>query len=390
MRKIAVFTGTRAEYGLLYWLMRAIQNDPELSLQLIVSGAHLSPNFGETWQCIVSDGFTIDAKIEMLLSSNTANGIIKSMGLGLVGFADALSQLKPDILVILGDRYEALAIAQAALIMTIPIAHLHGGELSLGAYDDAIRHAISKMATFHFVAAEPYRRRLMQMGEEPAKVFNFGAPGLEQIVKTEKYSFSELAEQLQISLKKPYLLITLHPITLAEESTQETCEALFKVLADFPAYEVLFTYPNADNGGYEIIALLENYCKNTPGAFLFKSLGVKTYLSAITHAEAVLGNSSSGIIEVPTFGLPTINIGLRQQGRLAAKSVIHTEATPAAIKKALTLALSPAFKAMCRNVENPYGTGNVSARIVAELKRLKLSPIKHFQDMEIYDAIGSE
>ena len=383
MRKIAVFTGTRAEYGLLFWLMKAIENDNDLFLQLIVSGTHLSPLHGETWREIEADGFNIDAKVEMLLASDTPNGVIKSMGLALIGFADALSRLKPDLLVVLGDRVEALAMAQAALIMKIPLAHLHGGELTAGAYDDAVRHAITKMASLHFVAAEPYRRRVIQMGEEPSKVFNVGALGLEHMVKTEKYSFDELAQIIQLPLQKPYFLVTYHPVTLAEESAQATCEALFKVLDEHPDFHVLFTYPNADNGGHEIIEMLENYCNGSHRAFIFKSLGYKKYLSAVAHAEVVLGNSSSGIIEVPSFGIPTVNIGLRQQGRLAADSVIHCAENYSAINDAVNKALSSSFKTKCKLTNNPYGNGRVSERILPILKQHKTSTIKHFQDMDL-------
>lgn len=382
MRKIAVFTGARAEYGLLYWLMKALQKDQDVTLQVIVSGAHLCPHYGNTWQEIEKDGFKIDAKIEMLISSDTPSGVVKSMGVALMGFADALAQLKPDILVVLGDRVEALAIAQAALVMKIPLAHLHGGELTLGAYDDAARHAITKMASLHFVAAEAYRRRVIQMGEDPSKVYNVGAVGLEHIIKTEKYTFNDLVKHLQIPLQQPYFLLTYHPVTLAKESARESCLALFKVLDDYPDFNVLFTYPNADNGGYEIIQLIENYCHNRAGAFVYKSLGYKKYLSAIAHAAVVIGNSSSGIIEVPAFGIPTINIGLRQHGRLAASSVIHCAENYPALKQALNQAMNPTFRKECRHSINPYGDGHVSERILPILKQHVFSTTKHFQDMD--------
>lgn len=383
MRKIAVFTGTRAEYGLLYWLMKTIQHDDDLHLQLIVSGAHLSPQYGDTWKEIEADGFKIDSKVEMLLSSDSPSGIVKSMGLALIGFADSLTQLNPDLLVVLGDRVEALAIAQAALILKIPLAHLHGGELTLGAYDDAARHAITKMSSLHFVATETYRRRVIQMGEDPAKVFNVGAVGLEHVIKTEKYSFNDLVHHLQIPLQQPYFLIGYHPVTLAQESTSATCHALFKLLDEHPDFNVLFTYPNADNGGYEIIQLIENYCKGSTRAFVCKSLGYKKYLSAVAHAEVVIGNSSSGIIEVPSLGIPTINIGLRQQGRLAAKSVIQTAENYDALNEALGKALSSSFKKECQHTINPYGNGRVSERILPILKQQTFSATKHFQDMDV-------
>lgn len=384
MRKIAIFTGTRAEYGLLYWLMKAIQADSELTLQIIVSAMHLSPQFGETWREIETDGFTIDAKVEMLLSSDSPTGIVKSMGLGTIGFADALDRLQPDLLVVLGDRFEALAIVQAALIMRIPVAHIHGGELTLGAYDNSIRHAITKMAAVHFVAAEPYRSRIIQMGEEPSKVFNVGAPGLEHVVRSDRLSVEQLAQELEIPLKQPYFLVTYHPVTLSDESIEDEFATFLRVLDDRPNHHVLFTYPNADNGGHIIIEMLERYCHAHSGrAFVVKSMGYRRYLSAIAHADVVIGNSSSGIIEVPAFGVPSINIGLRQQGRLAADSVIHTQPTYVAISKALNEALDPTFLAACKHVTNPYGNGHVAARILPVLKSLELSTIKHFQDLDV-------
>ncbi len=383
MRKIAIFTGTRAEYGLLYWLMKSIQNDSDLTLQVIVTGMHLSPQFGETWREIETDGFTIDAKIEMLLSSNSAVGVVKSMGLATVGFADALSRLQPDLLVILGDRFEALAIAQAALIMNIPIAHIHGGELTLGAYDNSIRHAISKMASLHFVAAEEYRRRIIQMGEEVANVFNVGAPGLEHVANVERLSFDAFARDIEMPLQQPYFLVTYHPVTLDKNSSETAFESLLAVLDDMPDHHILFTYPNADNGGYTIIQMIERYCqRNNERAFAVKSLGYKRYLNAVAHADIVLGNSSSGIIEVPAFGVPTVNIGLRQKGRLAAESVINTEDNYAALQDAIHLAMSPAFKASCLDVSNPYGDGHVASRILSVIKKHQLSTMKHFQDLD--------
>lgn len=387
MRKIAIFTGTRAEYGLLYWLMKGIQADPDLVLQVIVSAMHLSPQYGETWREIEADGFVIDAKVEMLLSSDSPVGIVKSMGLGTIGFADALARLQPDLLVVLGDRFEALAIAQSALIMNIPIAHLHGGELTLGAYDNSIRHAITKMASLHFVAAEAYRSRIIQMGEAPAQVFNVGAPGLEHVVRSEKMSLEDLAQDLNLPLKQPYFLVTYHPVTLAHESIEDDFAMFLRVLDDKPDHQILFTYPNADNGGYIIIQMLERYCQANPQrAFVVKSLGYKRYLSAVAHADVVIGNSSSGIIEVPAFGVPSVNIGLRQQGRLAAESVIHAPSNYTAITDALNQALEPAFRTMCQHVTNPYGNGHVAARILPILKSHELSTIKHFHDLDIHHA----
>ena len=387
MRKITVFTGSRAEYGLLYWLMRAIQNADDLQLQLVVSGMHLAPQFGDTWKEIEADGFTIDAKVDMLLASDTPVGVVKSMGLASIGFADALSRLNPDIVFILGDRYEALAFAQAALIMKIPIAHAHGGELTLGAYDDAIRHAITKMASLHFVSTNTYRQRVMQMGELTDRVFNVGALGLEHVKKTNLFSFSQLVETLQLPLQQPYFLVTYHPVTLGDESVEDSFAALLRALDDWPQYQVLFTYPNADNGGHVIIRMLEAYCNTNPKrAFAVKSLGYKKYFSAIAHAQVVIGNSSSGIIEVPAFGVPTVNVGSRQKGRLAAESVLHCDEGYLPIQKALKHAVDETFKKQCKNTRNPYGDGEVAAQIIPALRNYELSTIKPFQDRDFHNA----
>jgi len=382
MRRIAVFTGTRAEYGLLYWLMQDIRAHPELDLKLMVGAMHLSPEFGNTWQAIVDDGFTIDAKVEMLLSSDSRVGIAKSMGLGTIGMADALERLAPDALVILGDRFEALAAAQAALVMNIPIVHLHGGEVTEGAYDDAIRHAITKMASLHCVAAEPYRRRVIQMGEAPARVLDVGALGLDHLTRSPRMSREALAESLAFSLDAPYLLVTYHPVTVADEPPVESFQALLEALERWPDHKVILTYPNADNGGRAIIPLLEAYAARQPERVLaIPSLGFKRYLSAVSEADAVIGNSSSGLIEVPSFSVPTLNIGQRQGGRLAADSVLHCAAEVNAIDAGLRQALSPAFRESCRHTRNPYGQGNAAQQIVDALITQPLETLKSFHDL---------
>lgn len=382
-RRIAVFTGSRAEYGILYWLMQDIRASAQLELQVIVSGMHLSPEFGETWRHIEADGFQVDAKVEMLLSSNTPVGIVKSMGLGTIGFADALDRLKPDLLVILGDRFEALAIAQAALIMQIPIAHIHGGEITEGAYDDAIRHAITKMACLHFTAAEPYRRRVIQMGEAPDTVFNVGALGLDHLQRNKTMAPDELSASLGFDLRTPYLLVTYHPVTQLAEDPRASFQAILTALDHFPDHQVILTYPNADNGGRGIIPILEDYARQRPGRVLaIQSLGFQRYLSTLSRAAAMVGNSSSGIIEAPALGIPTINIGTRQQGRLAADSVLHCEPEAEHIQHALATALSPTFAAACRNVVTPYGRGNSAAQIVRIIERHPGPFHKHFHDLE--------
>ncbi|MCP6699717.1 UDP-N-acetylglucosamine 2-epimerase [Pseudomonas donghuensis] len=381
-RSVAVFTGTRAEYGLLYWLMKEIQSSELLALQVIVSCMHLSPEFGATWRQIEEDGFAIDAKVEMLLSSDTDVGTVKSMGVGLLGYADALDRLRPDMLVVLGDRFEALSIAQAALIMRIPIVHLHGGEISEGAYDDAIRHAISKMAYLHFVAAEPYRKRVIQMGEAPERVLNVGAVGLDHLKRTPSVPLVQLSESLKFDFTSQFLLVTYHPVTAQDEDPVESFAALLQALDEFPDYGVVLTYPNADSGGRAIIPMLEDYAARNPGRVLaIPSLGFRRYLSVVGHASAVVGNSSSGLVEVPSFGVPTVNIGLRQAGRLCAESVVHCLADKASIMSALEQALSDDFAARCKGVVNPYGQGDAAKQIVQFLETCDVLSHKSFHDL---------
>lgn len=383
IRDVAVFTGTRAEYGLLYWLMKDIQASKKLRLKVIASGMHLSPEFGETWRQIEADGFQIDAKVEMLLSADTPTGVVKSIGLGTIGFADALERLRPDLLVVLGDRFEALAIVQAALIMRIPVAHLHGGEITEGAYDDEIRHAITKMANLHFTATEPYRQRVIQMGESPQTVFNVGAIGLDHLLRSKSMAPNELSDSLGFNLRPPYFLITYHPVTAAHEDPEKTARALLTAVDRFPHYQAVLTYPNADNGGRRIIPLLEQYAHAQPKrALALPSLGFKRYLSALRGAAAMIGNSSSGLIEAPSFGVPTVNIGIRQQGRLAAESVIHCQPDSKSIQDAISRATSPAFIEFSKTVINPYGQGNAAGRIVDVLERHQGSFKKRFCDLD--------
>ncbi|MEZ9080161.1 UDP-N-acetylglucosamine 2-epimerase [Vibrio harveyi] len=381
-KKVAVFTGTRAEYGLLFWLLKDIQSDPDLTLQLLVSGMHLSPEFGETYKQIEKDGFSIDEKIEILLSSDSAVGTAKSMGLGVLGFADALSRLAPDVLVILGDRFEALAAAQTAMILRIPIVHLHGGEITEGAYDDAIRHAITKLSYLHGTSTEEYRQRVIQLGESPERVKNIGAIGLDHLKRASFMDTQELSESLNFSIDKPYFLVTYHPVTLGEEAPEESFQALLDALDMFPDHQVILTYPNADDGGRRIIPMLEEYARNNPERVLaIPSLGQVRYLSAVKHAAAVIGNSSSGIIEVPAFDVPTVNIGSRQKGRLAAKSVLNAAATKESISNAVSLAVSRKYKAENENIANPYGQGDSSKQVIEMIKGLQFERSKAFYDL---------
>jgi len=382
-KKIAVFTGTRAEYGLLYWLMKDIESDQELCLQLLVSGMHLSPEFGFTWKEIEKDGFTINEKVEILLSSDSATGTAKSIGLGIIGFSDALSRMMPDVLIILGDRFEALAAAQTAMILRVPVLHLHGGEITEGAYDDAIRHAITKLSYLHGTSTEQYRNRVIQLGEDPERVVNVGAPGLEHLRRAQFMSLEELSTSLNFYLKKPFMLVTYHPVTLGCEPPVSSFNALLEALDDYPDYQLIITYPNADEGGRQIIPKLEEYARARPLRVLaMPSLGHTRYLSAMKHAAAVVGNSSSGIIEAPAFGVPTVDIGTRQKGRLAAKSVIHTIVDKCAISKAILNVLSESYKDPGEKIVNPYGQGDSSSRIIHMLKTINFVPAKKFYDLK--------
>lgn len=384
MKKIAVFTGTRAEYGLLYWLLKDIEADDSLELQLIVSGMHLSSEFNQTVRFIEKDGFAVDEKIEMLLSSDSAVGIAKSMGLGTIGYADALARLRPDVLVILGDRFEALAIAQTALVMKVPILHIHGGEKTEGAYDDAIRHAITKFSYFHATTTDVHRNRVIQLGEDPERVWNVGAIGLDHIARSEMMTRDALGSSLSFDLDDDFFVVTYHPVTLAEEQPKEAFGALLEALDNFPKHKVILTYPNADDGGRQIMEMLKAYgADNRARVLTIASLGQQRYLSAVTHCRAVIGNSSSGVIEVPSFYKPTVNIGMRQKGREAAQSVIHCEPDKQSIIAAIDKAISPRFQTLVATVENPYGKGNASGQIVDILKHQSAGCLKSFRDLNV-------
>ncbi|MFC4768241.1 UDP-N-acetylglucosamine 2-epimerase [Effusibacillus consociatus] len=380
-RKICVVTGTRAEYGLLYWLMKGIQDDPELELQLIVTGMHLSPEFGLTYKTIEADGFIIDEKIEMLLSGDTPVAIAKSIGLGVIGFADALARLKPDILVLLGDRYEILTAAQAAMVAKIPIAHIAGGDTTEGAFDESIRHSITKMAHLHFVTNEAAARRVRQLGENPEHIHNVGSPGIDQIKRLSLLGREELERDLNFQFKKRNLLITFHPATLDEQPAGEQFQQLLSAL-DCLGNDVglIFTKPNADTDGRILIRMIDDYVSTRQNAKAYTSLGQLRYLSTIAQVDAVVGNSSSGLYEVPSFKKPTVNIGDRQKGRLQASSVIKCKPVADEIVKAI----QEAFIKDCSDTDNPYGDGNSSERIVAVLKGLPdLSGLLHKHFFEV-------
>lgn len=386
MKKIAVFTGTRADYGLLYWVIKGLSESIEAELQLFVGGMHLSPEFGKTIKQIENDSFPIVEKLEFLLSSDTPVGIAKSMGLALISAADAFERNKPDLLVVLGDRFESMAICQAAMVAQIPIAHIHGGETTEGLIDEAVRHSITKMSHLHFTATEEYRQRVIQMGEQPEFVYNYGAPGIDSIMSLSLLELDELSKSIDFEVTtQPYMVVTYHPVTLDEDGAVNALEQLLVALEQYPNHKFIITYPNADTHGRAIIALLDQFKKQYPEkVLLVQSLGQLRYLSALKHCDLVIGNSSSGLIEAPTFNVPTINIGNRQKGRIAGETVIHCDGDKESILDALTLALSETFKSQCQVARNPYGDGNSSQRILAKILGCSLNNLvyKKFYDIK--------
>jgi UDP-hydrolysing UDP-N-acetyl-D-glucosamine 2-epimerase len=367
VKKICVITGSRAEYGLLKGLMKSIHQDPEIVLQLICTNMHLSPEFGLTYKEIEADGFTIDRKVEMLLSSDTSSGTAKSMGLASIGFADAFAELKPDMLILLGDRYEILAAASVALVFNIPIAHIHGGEITEGAYDNSIRHAVTKMSNLHFTSTEEYLKRVLQLGEQAQTVFNVGALGVENITNIKLLNREEFENSIGFKLRSQNLMVTFHPVTLDNESSLQQFDNLLQALNYFPEVGLILTYPNSDSDGREIIKRLKVFVKdNNDRAVIFESLGQLRYFSAMQYVNAVVGNSSSGIIEVPSFNIPTLNIGNRQSGRIAASSVINCSTEILDIQNKLDLILKNSGSENV--VENPYHKSGTARNILKELK----------------------
>ena len=374
-RKICVVTGSRADYGCLRWVMQAISEMPGLELQIIATGMHLSPEFGLTYLQIEKDGFSIDEKIEMLLSADTPVALAKSMGLGLIGFGEALQRLRPDLLFVLGDRFEIFAAAAAATVAGIPIAHAHGGETTEGAFDEALRHSITKMSHLHFVAAPEYRRRVIQMGERPERVWVVGALGLDNLAKLKLLDRGELEGSLSFKLGRRNLLVTFHPVTL-ENATFEA--QMIELLCALEAQEdthLIFTMPNADTGGRLAVEMIQRFVAGHPNARAYVSLGEQRYLSCIRHVDAVVGNSSSGLIEVPSFGKGTVNIGDRQRGRLKAQSVIDCAPARSAIHDALQHLYSATFQAQLSAARNPYGEPGASDKVVAVLRDYPLEDI---------------
>ena len=369
MKRIGIMTGTRAEYGLLKPLMQEINKDNDLELYLIVSGMHLSPEFGMTYQEIEEDGFQINAKVEMLLSSDSPAGISKSIGLGVIGFADEFQRADLDMLILLGDRYEALSAAICAMVMRIPIAHLHGGELTEGAIDEGIRHSITKMSYLHFTSTEQYRNRVIQLGENPERVFYVGALGVENIKKINLMTKEELERSIHFEIDENTVILTYHPVTLENNTVEEQFLNLLKVLDRNPKIRMIFTKANADTNGRIVNELIDKYAaQNSERACAFMSLGQKRYLSALKYCRIVIGNSSSGIIEAPSFGKPIINIGDRQKGRICADSVINCGYTQQEIQQAMETALTEEFENKARNCRNPYEKENTAANIISVIK----------------------
>lgn len=384
-RKICILTGSRADYGLLRWVMQGIKEDPALTLQVIVTGMHLSPEFGLTYRAIEDDGFYIDRKLEILMSSDTEVGIAKSMGLGLIGFADAFAELKPNLLVVLGDRFETFSAVSAALVARIPVAHLHGGEKTEGSFDEALRHSITKMAHLHFVATEEYRNRVIQLGEQPDRVFLVGGLGIDNIKKLRLLDRSELESWLNLRLEPKSLLITFHPVTLESTTAVTQMEELLAALGALTDTSLIFTMPNADTDGRLLIKMIEEFVSQRPNARAYSSLGQRCYLSCIAHVDGVVGNSSSGLLEAPSFKKGTINIGDRQRGRLQAISVINCQPDRFSISAALRQLYSQGFRAKLRDVTNPYGEGGASEKVLRILKNQDLSRIvtKVFYDQSV-------
>lgn len=364
MKKLTIVTATRAEYGLLAPIIKKFINEPEIDVRVVVTGAHLSPEFGMTVKEIEADGIPIDKKIEILLSSDTPVAISKSMGLALISFAEYFDESKPDALMVLGDRYETLAVACAAMNARIPIIHLYGGEATEGAIDEAVRNAITKMSFLHFTSTEEYKHRVIQMGEAPDRVFCVGAMGVENAKKMPFLSKVDLEDKLGFALGEDYAVLTFHPVTLENNTAEQQVKELLEAICQLPEITFLCTKANADANGRIINELIEKYSQKYSNIYLVDSLGAQGYLSAVKYAKFVIGNSSSGIVEVPSFKIPTINIGDRQLGRIQDRSVINCKPIKKEILDAIKKALSKDFEDELNNLKSPYGDGETSDKIV--------------------------
>ena len=385
-RKICVVTGTRAEYGLLYWLMKEIDADKDLELQIIATGMHLSEEFGNTYQQIEKDGFTIDKKVDISLSSDTELAISKSMGLGMIGFSVSFNELQPDLLIVLGDRFEIFSAASAAMIARIPIAHLHGGEATEGLIDEPIRHSVTKMSHLHFTATNEYRNRVIQLGEQPDMVFNVGGLGIDNIKKLKLLTKSELEKTINFELGEKNLLVTFHPVTLENSTSETQFQELLESIDKLKNTQVIFTKANSDTNGRIINSMIDNYVVKNDNAIAFQSMGQLNYLSALQFMDGVVGNSSSGLLEAPSFKIGTIDIGDRQKGRIKADSVISCLPNKNSISIAFQELYSKQFRSIVSKVENPYGKGGASKKIARIIKDISLVNIvkKSFYDFMFF------
>jgi len=383
MRKICVITGGRADYGLLSVLLREIRKSQNFKLQLIATGSHFSRKFGLTYREILKDGFKIDAKVDMKTNSDSAEGLGASMAIGLKGIARALVKLRPDILILLGDRYETMCAAAAGVIAGIPIAHIHGGELTEGAYDDAFRHAITKMSQIHFVSTAVYEKRVIQMGEQPSRVFQVGALGVDNVKAQRFFARKELEKYLQYKFQQKNLLITFHPETLANSETERQSDSLLGALQTLSDVGLIFTMPGADREGGVIWRKIQAFVKKHPYAVAYRALGSRLYLSVMREVDVVVGNSSSGLLEAPVLKKPVVNIGNRQKGRLRTANVIDADYRPGSISRAISKAFSPKIRRCCAVLKNPYGQGGTAKKIVEVLSRLDYNEIhrKTFLDI---------
>lgn len=385
MKKIIILTATRAEYGLLAPIIKKLKKESGIEVKVVATGAHLSPEFGMTVDEIQKDGITVDKKIEILLSSDSTIAVSKAMGLALISFSEYFNEEDPDALIVLGDRYETLAVCIAALNERIPIIHLHGGEATEGAIDEAVRNAITKLSYLHFTSTEEYRKRVIQMGEEPARVFNVGAMGVENAMHTNTLTKEELEASLGCKLEN-YAVLTFHPVTLEEHTAKSQIKALMDAISKYPNITFICTKANADMEGRLVNKCIDEYSKKYDNIKLFASLGMRRYMSALKYAKFVVGNSSSGIIEVPSFHIPTINIGDRQKGRIQAETVINCKPEKESIVKAIDMALSDDFNNNIKSIINPYGDGRTSYKVVEHIKDLIINENigikKKFYDIE--------
>jgi len=369
-KTICVVTATRAEYGLLKPLIFKLKEDKDIDLKMAVTGMHLSPEFGLTYKEVINDNIDIDEKIEILMSSDTNVGVCKSMAMAMMSFSEYFNRIKPDMIIILGDRYEIFSIASVATVLNIPLAHIHGGELTEGAYDDVFRHSITKMSYLHFTSCEAYRKRVIQLGEDPKRVFNVGAIGLDSIKSIKLLSLNELEESIDFKLDKKFGIVTFHPVTLEIGAAEEQCNELLMALDNFNNMKFIITKANSDTDGRIINKLIEEYAsRNKERILVVSSLGQLRYLSAMKYSSMVIGNSSSGIIEAPSFKVPTVNIGSRQKGRIKARSVIDCEVKKDEIILAINKALDLKFLRSIKDIENAYGDGESSEKIIVNLKK---------------------